>query len=458
MYVADTIAAIATPAGVGAVGILRISGPMSLAIAARVTRSHQPLSSWQPRRLYRCTMLSVDAAVIDHGLAAMMRAPHSYSGEDLIELHCHGSPVVLRHLLAHVLSCGARLADPGEFTKRAFLNGRLDLAQAEAVADLIQARTPAAATLAVKQLDGQLTAALGRVRDDLIRVKALLEAQIDFSEEDVRVTIAELAAPLDSAYKAITRLVDSYKKGLVLRIGARVVIVGKPNVGKSSLLNALLGSERAIVTNVPGTTRDTIDESLDFDGVPVVLTDTAGLRASDQVEIVERIGIQRTQAALQEAALRLVVLDNSSRFEPADQALLDSVDTLPYLLVVNKADLPQSLSAADVDAASGAHRAVYVSAKTLQGLSALRQAAKEMLLRGSDLDDGGFVSHPRHHAALLLAQQSLRLARQAVMDGSPADITAVDLQDALDHVGSITGSVTSEDVLDRIFAEFCIGK
>jgi tRNA modification GTPase len=364
----------------------------------------------------------------------------------------------LRPLLAHVLSCGARLADPGEFTKRAFLNGRLDLAQAEAVADLIQARTPAAATLAVKQLDGQLTAALGRVRDDLIRVKALLEAQIDFSEEDVRVTIAELAAPLDSAYKAITRLVDSYKKGLVLRIGARVVIVGKPNVGKSSLLNALLGSERAIVTNVPGTTRDTIDESLDFDGVPVVLTDTAGLRASDQVEIVERIGIQRTQAALQEAALRLVVLDNSSRFEPADQALLDSVDTLPYLLVVNKADLPQSLSAADVDAASGAHRAVYVSAKTLQGLSALRQAAKEMLLRGSDLDDGGFVSHPRHHAALLLAQQSLRLARQAVMDGSPADITAVDLQDALDHVGSITGSVTSEDVLDRIFAEFCIGK
>lgn len=452
MYVADTIAAIATAPGVGGVGIVRVSGPGATAIAERVIIATQATAAWVSHRLYRGQLCAVDGAVIDDGLAVLMRAPNSYTGEDVLELHCHGSPVVLRHVLMHVLASGARLAEPGEFTKRAFLNGRLDLAQAEAVIDLVGARSEAGAVLAAAQLGGQLSAALGRIRDDLVHLKALLEAQIDFAEDEVQIAHHELLATLNQAETAIVRLVDTFKHGSLVRDGLRVVIVGKPNVGKSSLLNALLGSDRAIVTEVAGTTRDTIDEVIDFAGVPVVLTDTAGLRDEALADPVERIGMARTGIALRQAQVRLVVLDASRAFDSEDQLVLDAVRDQPYIVVLNKSDLAPVSTTWDGPC-------VRVSAKALSGLEELRQAVVQLVERGEPpRADDPVISNARHRAALLQCLDALRLARQSIDEARPPDLIAVDVQAALDHIGTITGAVSSEDVLDRIFAEFCIGK
>lgn len=459
MYADDTIAAIATASGSGGIGIVRASGPLAGAIGASVFVAPRQAEEWTSHHLYYGSVVDAGGTVIDQGLAVLMRGPRSYTGEDVLEVHCHGSPVVLRRVLARVLECGARLAEPGEFTKRAFLNGRLDLTQAEAVLEMVRARTEAGAQLAAAQLCGQLSHRLGTLRSVLIGIKALLEAQIDFAEEDFEVDAGELLRAADRCQVTINDLLSTYKHGLLIREGLRVPIIGKPNVGKSSLLNALLGEERAIVTPTAGTTRDAIDESADFGGIPVVLSDTAGLRATRDADVVEQVGMQRTAARIADADVLLTVLDSSQPLDERDYAVLQAAGEIPQVVVLNKADLPSVLSPTHLESWTAEHPVVVVSATRRVGLDAVRRLVVEHVPDGKwDDPSRPVLTNLRHVDALQKAARSLSLARQAVEEQRPADLVAVDVQDAIDHVASVTGAISSEDVLDRIFSEFCIGK
>jgi len=441
------------------VGIVRVSGPLAARIGATVFARARPSDEWRTHYLYRGRIVDATGAVLDEGLAVLMRAPRSYTGEDVLELHGHGSPVALRRVLSRVLGCGARLAEAGEFTKRAFLNGRLDLAQAEAVIDMVRARTDAGAALAADQLLGRLSAALEGLRDTLVHLKALLEAQIDFSEEDFSVDASELYARLDQCSVTIKDLIDTYSHGKILRDGLRVAIVGKPNVGKSSLLNALLGEERAIVTAIAGTTRDTIEETADFDGVPVVLSDTAGLRDIGEVGQAERIGIERTQSTIKAADILLTVLDASQCIDDQDRSALETAADAHQIVVLNKMDLPAVIPVEDLRTLGSRYPTVAVSAKTGLGLNDLRKFVVATATSNHFADaQGPVLTNVRHVDALKKAAASLRLARESISAGRAPDLIAVDVQDAIDHLGTVTGAITSEDVLDRVFSEFCVGK
>jgi tRNA modification GTPase len=459
MYAGDTIAAVATPPGAGGIGIVRVSGPLSATIATRVFVPSGAGARWESHRLHHGHVTTAEGRVLDEGLAVLMRGPRSYTGEDVLELHCHASPVLLRHVLSEVLRCGARLAEAGEFTRRAFLNGRLDLTQAEAVLDLVRARTSAGAALAAQQLGGRLSEHLAGLRAHLVGLKASLEVQIDFCEEDVDVSASRLLSTADLCLVTIQDLINSYERGTMLREGLRVAIIGKPNVGKSSLLNALLGEDRAIVTAVAGTTRDTIEETADFDGVPVVLSDTAGLREAARADAVERLGIERTHAQIAQAQLLLKVLDAAAPLDAEDRAVLQAGAGLPHVVALNKNDLPQIISDHDVRRLAAEGPILSVSATQRRGLPALRQAVIGRFFDDeSPPTEAPVLTSVRHRDALQKVLHSLALARESIADGQPADLVAVDVQDAIDHLGEVTGQVTSEDVLDRIFSEFCLGK
>jgi tRNA modification GTPase len=449
MYEADTIAAIATPPGPGGIGVVRVSGPAAERLAHAVFRRRRP-GGWQTHRLYGGRIVGRDEIPLDDGLAVLMRAPRSYTGEDVLELHCHGSPVVLQRVLQSLLEYGARPARAGEFTKRAFLNGKLDLAQAEAVAALVRARTTDAAGAAADQLFGHLSAHLAALREQLIRAKSHLEARIDFSEE-VDLDDAALAADLDRARARAAALHRTYARGRLLRDGLRVAITGRPNVGKSSLLNALLGAERAIVSATPGTTRDVLEDSADFGGVPVVLCDTAGLR--DAGDEVERIGIARAHSAAAAADVVLVVLDTAQPFAPQRAMLARDAP----LAVLNKIDLACVWSADEIAAVESAYETVRISATVPRGLDALRQAVTQ---RGSGQwgDNVPTLISARQHDALVKVEAGLARALAALGDALPAELIAADVQGALEALGAVTGAVSSEEVLDAVFREFCIGK
>ena len=449
MYEADTIAAVATPPGPGGIGVIRVSGPAAERLANQCFRRRRA-GSWETHRLYHGRVVDADGAALDDGLAVLMRAPHSYTGEDVLELHCHGSPILLQRVLHALLQSGARPARAGEFTKRAFLNGKLDLAQAEAVAELVRARTADSASAAADQLFGRLSAHLAALREQLIRAKGYLEVGIDFSD-DVRLDESALMGELEGARQAIADLRRTYARGRLLREGLRIAITGRPNVGKSSLLNALLGAERAIVTPQPGTTRDVLEDHADFDGVPVVLYDTAGLR--DAADEVERIGVERARTVALGADVVLVVLD-TARPLASQRALLE--EGAP-IAVLNKIDLPCVWSADEVADVAAGHESVRVSATLPSGLDALRHAVtRRASLQWSD--NLPTLTSARQHDALVNVERSLAQAIEALQQGLPPDLIAVDVQAALDHVGAVTGLVTSEDVLDAIFREFCIGK
>jgi tRNA modification GTPase len=450
MYEADTIAAIATPAGPGSIAVVRASGPTAEDLARGVFQRRRP-GTWQTHRLYGGRILASDGTPLDDGLAVLMRAPRSYTGEDVLELQCHGSPVLVQRVLHSLLSRGARPARPGEFTQRAFLNGKLDLAQAEAVADLIRARTGDAAGVAADQLFGRLSAHLDGLRSELIRAKGHLEACIDFSEEDLGLNEAGLAADLDRVRTDVGALLRTYARGRLLRNGLHVAITGRPNAGKSSLLNALLGSDRAIVTDQPGTTRDVIEESADFDGIPVVLADTAGLRDSD--DEVERIGVERARQVAAAADVVLVVLD-TARPLAGQPALLEADGSVA---VLNKIDLPMAWRPEEIADIEAHYPAVRVSATVPLGLDALRHAVTQRA-GGVLRDQLPTLTSARQHDALAKVEVSLARALGALRTGLPPDLIAVDLQAALDHIGAVTGLVTSEEVLDAVFREFCIGK
>ncbi len=470
----DTICAIATPPGEGGIGVLRISGLRALDLASHVVRlrSGKPLRELRSHMMaladVRARELSRDKGdespfpshrVIDEALVVVMKGPHSYTGEDVVEVQCHGGPVILDQLCRGLMSAGARLADPGEFTKRAFLNGRLDLAQAEAVLDTIRAKTARSLTIAQSQRRGELSGEVEEIRSELVIALAHIEAALDFAEEDISfVSHDALMRLLDATLHKLRRLVRSGRGGRIWREGAAVAILGRPNVGKSSLMNALLRSDRAIVTPIPGTTRDLLEELVSIDGIPVRLVDTAGMRTTDDPVEVE--GIRRSRLAWEDADLALILLDGSQRLSESDLALLVRPEAARALLVLNKCDLPRQLSREDLDRACPGHAGVLEISATMQlGLDELRNAIRSRLMPDSlESNEGALVTNLRHAAAFERALQGVDQARQAVEAGRAGELVAIDLRIAADALGEITGVITTDEILERIFAEFCIGK
>ena len=476
MFKQDTIAAVATPPGEGGIAIIRVSGPQARTIAARIFRPRHP---GNPERYDGFTVHygrfaapeSREAA--DDGLLTMFQGPHSYTGEDTIELSCHGGRVTTAHVLQLALQAGARLAEPGEFTLRAFLNGRLDLAQAEAVADVIRARTETARRMARRQLEGALSQTVIGLKDKLIGILAAIEVTIDFSEEVGELEYGPLEARITQVREDVERLLATSERGRILREGLRITIVGRPNVGKSSLLNALLRAERAIVTPVAGTTRDIVEESAVLGSLPVVLVDTAGIRETE--DVVERIGVQRAQASVGGSDMTLLVVDAFAGWTPEDETVLDQVreEAAHLLLVFNKSDLLTPEEADCLRAALSARTAdfaapVFVSAQTGAGLDTLETTLIESIRGGEKADeevdgDGDgtgtvLVSNARHRQALEAALRSLQEAERTFRLRLPGDFIAIDTRGALDALGQITGETVTEEIIHRIFHDFCVGK
>jgi tRNA modification GTPase len=469
----DTICAIATPAGEGGIGIVRLSGSQALNIAASLVslRSRRPLTSVITHSLYLADLLIPSSknertrakggigasgrAVIDEALVVLMKAPRSFTGEDVVEIQTHGGGMVLSLLCRACVEAGARLAEPGEFTKRAFLNGRLDLSQAEAVLDTIRAKSAVSLMVAQRQLRGDLAREVESARSGLLGLLAHLEAGIDFVEEDIsflqKDEIERLVADVSAL---VLKLQATAGEGRFLREGARVVILGRPNVGKSSLMNRLLKEERAIVTRIPGTTRDVIEESIDLRGLMVHLVDTAGIR--DTEDEIEREGIKRSRSAQREADLQLIVIDGSRALTIDDRNLIDEVISRKHVIVINKADLPLRVLPASL---SPGAVCAEISAKTGAGVDELRAAIRSQLVgAGGETTDGVMITNVRHQTALDRAALSLQEARASIAEGMAAELVAIDMRSAADALGEITGSITTDEILERVFSEFCIGK
>ncbi len=459
-----TIAAIATPAGPGGIGVIRISGSDAHAILARLFVPSRPEAAPQSHRLTHGWIVDpLRHLPVDEVLAVRMRAPATYTREDVAEIHCHGSYLVLATILDLVLAAGAQAATAGEFTKRAFLNGRIDLSRAEAVAELLDAKTREGMQLAVNQLKGGIAEQVGAIRETLIAARAVIEVAIDFPEDDVEILQpATLATELRQGVEApLTRLIANAEEGGIFRDGISVVILGRPNVGKSSLLNSLLQEERAIVTPVPGTTRDTIEEYLNIKGMPVRIIDTAGIR--EHAEEIEEIGIQRAREKVAGADLVLLLVDASLTLSDEDRRLATGLGGRPCLVVANKMDIAPDRKAALAAAAAAFPMApppVAISAKTRSGISDLEEAIFATVTGGESLRDPAHACVPnlRHKAALSRALAACRLVTAGLDEGRSADLVSVDLQAALDYLGDIVGETTTEDVLDMIFSRFCIGK
>jgi tRNA modification GTPase len=442
----DTIAAISTPLGRGGIGVIRVSGPEALAISSRICDAPE----WIPRHAHLTTVRADDGGVLDEGLVTWFPAPNSYTGEETVELSLHGSSVVLRACLGRLCAAGARLAEPGEFSLRAFLNGRLDLPRAEAVRDLIEATTLYQARVAAQQISGSVSKRLAAPKTELLELIALLEAGIDFAEDDVSVApVEEIVRRLDSIEAHVRRLIRSFAYGKLVHDGVTLAIVGKPNAGKSSLFNRLLGQDRAIVTEIPGTTRDTISETASFQGIPVRLIDTAGVRESE--DPIESQGIERTRRALADADLTVVVLDLSRPLEPVDHELLAAAAAGRHLIAANKCDLPPR--------ANVAGEAIPVSALTGEGFDALAERiAAAIQPEDSGAREEGFITSLRHERLLRECAEYLAKARGAALNGIPHEMILLDLYAALQPLDAITGATTADDILNRIFTTFCIGK
>lgn len=451
----DTIAAIATPLGEGGVGIVKLSGDQALPIAQQIFKPAHGRKKFKPRYLHFGYVVQPETdQPIDEVLVAYMPAPHSYTCQDVIEIQAHGGIVPLQAILQSVLSLGARLAEPGEMTLRAFVNGRLDLTQAEAVLDVIHAKTEAGLRLATRQLGGTLSGQVSQIRQQLINVLAYLEATIDFVDEDI--PLEDVSPSLQEARIEIKKLIATAAHGLIYRQGVRAAIVGKPNVGKSSLLNALLRGERAIVTDIPGTTRDTLEETANIGGIPLVLVDTAGIRTKPG-DAVEQIGIDRSRAALAQADLALMVVDRSQELTEADWEIEKLVQGKPALLILNKTDLPQGQP---VPAAFLPDMPrVPLSALTGQGLDDLETIILAQITGGRIItSDTPVVSNPRHKALLIQAAEHTQAAIEAHHEGISPDLVSIDVREAVDALGEITGETATEDLLNTIFSKFCIGK
>lgn len=458
----NTIVALATPIGRSGIGVVRMSGGHALAITGKLT--NEPNYAPLPRTAVLKSLYDrTSGEAIDEAIITYFQSPNSFTGEDVVEISCHGSPVLLRQVIDICLANDARLAEPGEFTLRALANGRIDLAEAEAIRDLIDAQTVASVRQAVKQLRGEFSHQLQPLKDELLNIIVVLESALEFVEDDLPPTqIERINTSLTAISQDIGLIADTFKAGHLIREGLRIAIVGRPNVGKSSLFNALLGSERAIVTEIAGTTRDQIHERFTINDIPISLIDTAGLR--DTADKVERIGVERSRALMADADLVVVMLDASEPLTDEDHAILESVKELNYIVALNKLDKMPSFDIDHIASAEGSKlsylraRITPLSAKTGEGLNELRQAIINPF-RPEDMSTSGFlVTDARHHDLLVRAKAEIESSLEQLSKRMSEEIVLIGLHNALRYLGQITGETTTEDVLTRIFATFCIGK
>jgi tRNA modification GTPase len=451
----DTIAAISTPIGEGGIAIIRISGPDALVVADRIFHSREGRVSEFPTHTLHFGTIGRNGEIIDQVMLGALRAPRTYTKEDTVEINCHGGVLTARKILALCLQNGARLAEPGEFTKRAFLNGRLDLTQAEAVMDLIRSKSDRAHTAAVHELEGHLSKKIDQTREKLISILAHIEAHIDFPEEDIAPKTREtLLRNTEAVLDFIRSLLATAHEGKILREGISVAIVGRPNVGKSSLMNALIGSDRSIVTSVPGTTRDTIEETASISGVPFRLTDTAGIRKTRGA--VEQMGVDRSRKTLNTSEIILLVLDSSKPLNAADRELAKQIQGNKTLLVLNKSDLPTRFRLPNEMASIDC---VEVSATVGTGLDTLREKLVSLAYSGKvGTTDVDIAINERQRALLESSHKNLTECVILFTANKPLEIIAQQLRNTLNTIGEITGKTATEDVLSKIFSTFCIGK
>ncbi len=459
MFIDDTIAAIATAPGEGGIGIIRISGEKSLQVAESIFKSvtGKLIKDYNTRTLIYGTVVDGEK-VIDEALVAYMKGPKSYTGEDVIEINCHGGFISVKKILELILSKDVRLADAGEFTKRAFLNGRIDLSQAEAIIDVIKAKTDKAHEVAQSQLEGSLSKNIRELRFKLTEVLAHLEVSIDFAEEDVEeITYKTLRENAEDIKREIKKLYDTSESGKILRDGLKTVIIGKPNVGKSSLLNSILGENRAIVTDIAGTTRDVIEEFVNIKGIPLKIVDTAGIRETE--DIVEKIGVERSKESYNTADLVIMVLDSSRPLSQEDREILETLENKKTIVLLNKTDLPQQIDIDELSKYVDCSSIIKISALQHKGIEELQDKIEAMVYKGSVKNSSNLmITNSRHKDALLKAYESINDAISAIDQNMPYDFIEVDFKNIWDYLGYINGDTVKEDLLDTIFANFCIGK
>ena len=459
MFIDDTIAAIATAPGEGGIGIIRISGEKSLQVANDIFKSvsGKKIEEYNTRTLIYGHILDGEKT-IDEVLVAYMKGPNSYTTEDVIEINCHGGFISVKKILELVLSKDVRLADQGEFTKRAFLNGRIDLAQAEAIIDVINAKTEMAHTVAQSQLEGSLSKKIKDLRFGITEMLAHITVSIDFPDEDVEhITYNTLKEKSLELQKEINKLYDTAESGKILRDGLKTVIVGKPNVGKSSLLNAVLGENRAIVTDIPGTTRDVIEEFVNIKGIPLKIVDTAGIRETE--DVVEKIGVEKSKEFFNSADLSIVVLDSSRELEIEDIEILEAVQPNKTIVLLNKTDLDQVIDIEKIKQFVDEKNIITISALQHEGIEKIHDKIEDMVFEGTVRNSSDLVvTNSRHKDALYKAKQSISDALMAIDSYMPLDFIEVDFKNIWDYLGYINGDTVTEDLLDTIFSNFCIGK
>jgi len=456
----DSIVALSTPPGRGGIGVIRVSGPHALSTLQRMTADTTEIA---PEPNYMNLREIVDpftTETLDHSLVCYFKAPHSFTGEDVVEFHCHGAPVLLRRILDTILRFDVRLATPGEFSLRAVMNGRLQLTQAEAIRDLIDAQTDLAAQQATRQLSGALSHRLQPAKDQLLKMIVRLESSLQFVEDDLpQLEQTEIENALSSLRTDLRALAETFTRGRLLHDGLTVAIIGRPNAGKSSLFNMLLGHERAIVTDVPGTTRDTISEPIGWDGIPITLIDTAGMRTT--TDQVESLGVERTRRVAADADLLVIVVDGSQPLTEEDRSVLQEANGRHHIVAVNKNDLPNfSLQriAEKVTSTAASAAAISVSALTTDGLTELRAAMLKPFVNGNGAAEGLMITNARHHDLLLRSIIAIDSSEVLIKERASEEIILVGLHNALKFLGEITGETTTEEILGQIFSTFCIGK
>ena len=454
----DTIVAISTPHGEGAIGIVRMSGSKAFDVINKIFEpGSKTIDDYDNRQLIYGNIVD-DVQVIDEVLVALMKAPKTYTTEDLVEINCHGGSVPIRRILDLILTFDVRMAEPGEFTKRAFLNGRLDLSQAESVMDMISAKTPKGFDVAYNQLEGYLSKKVRKIREDIVDLFSKIEVGIDYPEADIEdITHEEIKEVLDFNLEKINQMIEGSETGKIIRNGLSTVIVGKPNVGKSSLLNALLKESKAIVTSIPGTTRDVIEEYININGIPLKIIDTAGIRETDNE--IEKIGVKRSKAFFNKADLVILVLNNAEELSVEDREIISYIEDKKVIVVVNKTDLDNKLDFDTLEALVKDKIILKTSVMNEHGIEAVENEIAKLVYHGEiKSKENDFITNVRHIAALKKAKESINAAIRATDSAIGYDFIEVDIKDAYDYLGEITGETLGEDVIDKIFSKFCLGK
>lgn len=456
----DTICAIATPIGEGGISIIRISGNNALDMASSIFRpkNKQDIKNMKTYTMrYGNVINAENNEIVDDVILSYMKGPYSYTGENVVEINCHGGVVATNRVLNEIVKSGARLAEPGEFTKRAFLNGKLDLSQAEAVIDIIRAKTELSMKSAIMQSKGSLSKEIGELRKYLLNVLALIEYAVDFTEDDEDIIddnlLSQIKDGINKTIERIKKLLKNADEGKIIRDGLNMVIVGKPNVGKSSLLNALLREKRAIVTDIPGTTRDIIEEYINIDGIPVRIIDTAGIR--DTEDTVEKIGVERSKEKIEEADLVVLMMDSSREVDDEDKLIIDAVKDKKYITLLNKIDLNRKISD---DIMGNLRNIIEISAKNEIGIDNLKDKIKELFFDGEIDSESLIISNTRHKQALYRALENCTIALEKIQSSEFLDLISIYITSGMRALGEITGDELEEDLLNKIFSEFCVGK